>query len=117
MASLLKVNGETVVPPTDFGYEYYNLTKSGRVASGKMTMEIVAQKRKFSFSYASMSGATMAQIKRLIFNPAIPFFSLEYADESGPQVAIVYSGAIKATRFRTEMGWYYKSVTFDLIEQ
>ncbi|MNB69320.1 hypothetical protein D3C75_158480 [compost metagenome] len=114
----LKINGGDVKVPSDFGYEYYNLTKSGRVASGRMTMDIIAQKRKFSFSYEVMSGAEMAKLKQLIFNPNVPFFSLEYDDESGTNVAIVYSGAIKATRFRVgEMGWYYKGVTFDLIEQ
>jgi len=113
-----RISGEPIKPPSDFGYEYYNLTKSGRVASGKMTMEIVAQKRKFSFSYAVMAGADMAKLKALIFNAKVPFFSLEYDDETGSNVAIVYSGAIKATRFRSDnMGWYYKSVTFDLIEQ
>ncbi|MNT64553.1 hypothetical protein D3C71_234990 [compost metagenome] len=112
------ISGEPIKPPSDFNYEYYNLTKSGRVASGKMTMEIVAQKRKFSFSYAVMAGADMAKLKSLIFNASVPFFTLEYDDESGPNVAVVYSGAIKATRFRTGgMGWYYKNVTFDLIEQ
>ncbi|MNH36298.1 hypothetical protein D3C79_970730 [compost metagenome] len=112
-----RVNGEAIKAPSEFGYEYYNLTKSGRVASGKMTMEIIAQKRKFSFSYEVMSGADMANIRNLLFNPKIPFFSFEYDDESGVQVAVVYSGAIKAIKFRSHMGWYYKSVSFDLIEQ
>ncbi|MNU64659.1 hypothetical protein D3C71_539410 [compost metagenome] len=113
-----KINGEVIKNPPEFSYEYYNLTKSGRVASGKMTMEIIAQKRKFTFSYPVMSGADMQKLRSLIFNATIPFFSLEYDDESGQSVAVVYSGAIKATRFRTgKMGWYYKNVTFDLIEQ
>jgi hypothetical protein len=83
-----------------------------------MTMEIVAQKRKFSFSYAAMAGADMAKLKTLIFSATVPFFTLEYDDETGTNVAVVYSGSIKATRFRSDhMGWYYKNVTFDLIEQ
>lgn len=117
MASALLIDGEVIKKPTAFGIERYNLTKSGRVASGRMTMDIIAQKIKFTFSYDVLSGPDLDQILRLIYNPARPFFEVTHEENGRIEKHMCYSGAPKYTKFRTDGQWYWKNVTFDLIEQ
>jgi hypothetical protein len=118
MAQILRIDGTVVPMPTDFDMADYNLTKSGRVASGKMTMEIISQKRKFFFTYEVLCGTELELIKSLVLNPTRPFFVLEYTENSGTvKSAIVYVGEIQRKKFRTDGPWYWKDVTFNLIEQ
>jgi len=110
------VNGITIKQPTTLGFEFYNLTKSGRVASGKMTGEIIAQKRKFTLAYDVLSGPQFEDIMTACGSTKM-FLPLVYIDNGVEKTAIVYSGAIKRRRFRTDGIWYWSNVTFDLIEQ
>lgn len=111
------IRGVVVKQPSDLSLETYNLTKSGRVASGKMTMEIIAKKRKFLFTYEVLSGPEFDKIRNAIDHPDHAFFDLVYRDNNVQKRARVYAGAIKARRFRTDGIWYWKNVSFDLIEQ
>gem|GEM_PF-1976215 len=115
--SIVSVNGLAIREPTNLGFEFYNLTKSGRLASGKMTIELVAQKRKFTFMYEVISGPQLDQIKAAIYSPSAMFFPLVYLENDVHKTCIVYSGALKALPWRKEGLWYWKNVTFDLIEQ
>ncbi|MNO85025.1 hypothetical protein D3C76_763840 [compost metagenome] len=100
----------------NFGLESYNLTKSGRVASGKMVIELIAKKRKFTFRYEVLSDIELRKIKNLIDGTAM-FFTLKYTEDNVIKSAVVYAGALKWTPIRTGNVWYYKDVAFDLIEQ
>lgn len=112
---ILRINGIDIKEPKDFEVSYFNLTKSGRLASGKMVIDIIAEKRKFPFKYEIISGPKLKIITDIIrFNP---FFTLEYEDDGVLQSAIVYSGAITKTKARTGNVWYWKNVSFDFIEQ
>lgn len=102
--------------PGGFGIEKYDLTKSGRVASGKMKIEIIAKKRKFTFNYDVISGAHWDQILSIV-DSNTPFFVLNYTENGVVKSATCYAGAKKAILFRTDGGWYWKNATFDLIEQ
>ena len=53
MAISLTLNGTPIKTPTSFNISRFKLSKAERVASGKMVMDIVARKRKFSLSYTS----------------------------------------------------------------
>jgi hypothetical protein len=112
----LTIDGTTIKTPNHFEISRFNLTKSGRVASGKMTMEIIAQKRKFQFEYASMTGTELQNIINLIYNPAKPFFTLGYTENGIAKTAVVYSGEIPATLLRSDI-WQWTDVKFALIEQ
>lgn len=116
MATVLKINGTNIKQPRDFTVESFNLTKSGRVASGTMKMELIAKKRKFGFAYDVLSGVQLDVILSLIDGTAM-FFTLEYEDNGVVKSAMVYAGAVKKKRFRTDGVWYRKDVAFDLIEQ
>jgi hypothetical protein len=118
MSSLphIKVNGVAIKNPTDLDIDSYNLTKSGRVASGLMTMEIIAQKWKLECKYDVLSAADMQNIRNLI-DAGIPFFQVEFLYEGSYRTIKAYAGAINRKRFRTSSGWYWKDVGFALIEQ
>lgn len=113
---IIKINGTAIKTPHELTVERYNLTKSGRVASGKMTMDLVAKKRKLNLSYEVISGEDFQQILDLIDTEEM-FFTVEWLDHKGWQKATCYVGAIPNTYFRRNQGWYYKNVKFALIEQ
>jgi hypothetical protein len=103
-------------PPAGLSIEKYNLTKSGRVATGKMTLEIIAKKKKFNFEYPIMSGADFDRISAIV-DGTKGFFSFQYDENGNQKTAIVYGGAIKATKSRSISGYYWKDISFALIEQ
>jgi hypothetical protein len=117
MAQLLTLGGVTIKKPNDFQIERYNLTKSGRVATGEMMMDLVAKKLKFLVKYEIISGANMNAILAIIDSTTM-FFTLTYLENDVEKSATVYVGAIKSTQFRTDSGaWYWKNFEFDLIQQ
>lgn len=116
MANLLSIDGVVVKKPTDFGVERFNLTKSGRVASGKMTMELVAKKRKLTFAYDVIAGKDLEKLLSILDTDKM-FFPVAYVENGKQHTIVVYVGAIKYKKFRSDQGWYWKNLTFDLIQQ
>jgi hypothetical protein len=112
----LTINGTTIKTPTKFNVERYPLTKSGRVASGKMTAEIIAWKRKFNFEYASMTATELATITNIIISDTTFFFTLGFQENGVSKTATVYPGAIPYELLRADT-WQLTDVSFSLIEQ
>lgn len=113
---VVSLGGVAIKQPTDLEIELYDLTKSGRLGSGKMVIDIIAKKRKFNFTYEVLSGAELEKIKSVI-DSMNPFVTLVYIENGVQKSAVVYRGALKYRRFRTDGVWYWKNVTFSLIEQ
>lgn len=116
VAFALYLDGKRIKTPQEFSISKFNLTKSGRVASGKMTMELIAKKRKFFFTYEVLSGKDLDTILSVIDSNKM-FFKIQYTENNVIKNATVYVGEISQEKFRTHMGWYWKNVTFNLIEQ
>jgi hypothetical protein len=112
----MKINNIKIKEPHSLGIERYNLTKSGRVASGKMVMDLVAKKWKLTLNYAVLEGTDLDTILSLIDSDEM-FFEVEWEDNNEVMKAIMYVGAIKKQVFRKGNRWYWKDVSFDLIEQ
>ena len=120
----LALNGIQIkapAPPRGFTVQHFNLTKARRLASGLMQLDIIAVKRKFLFSYNVISRQDYELIE-LILLSGESFFTLDYDFNATRQQAIVYSGALSQTAFRTGgerelTGWYWNDFTFDLIER
>lgn len=113
---MYKLNGTLIKAPPEFDIEHYNITKADRNAEGDMIMELVAKKRKFLLTYPVLSGDELYTILNIIDSSEV-FFTFEYPDNGIIKAATVYSGPIRRRRFRTHMGWYWKDVTFNLIER
>lgn len=117
MPVLRSINGVSgIKEPTDFTVSKYDLTKSGRLANGDMVIELVAKKRKFQFSYAVLSGPQLDLILSAIDTEKM-LFEIQYIENNKNLSAIVYRGAVTYRKFRTDGRWYWKDVTFDLIER
>jgi formylmethanofuran dehydrogenase subunit A len=117
MAMPLKVNGVPIKNPSSFKISHYNITKAGRVASGEMTMELVAKKRKFFFEYKAINSIDKKAIMDVIDTNEM-FFTLEYVEDGENKSATVYVGEIPRERFRTDGSvWYWKNFNFNLIEK
>jgi len=113
---VLTLAGQSIKQPKDFKIDSFNLTKAGRVATGDMTLEYIATKRKFYFEYEVLRGDDLDTIKDIITGSTM-FFTLTYKDNDVEESATVYAGALTKTQFRTDGKWVWKSPAFDLIEQ
>jgi len=113
---MYKLNGIPIKTPPEFEIEHYNITKADRNAEGYMIMELVAKKQKFLLTYPVLSKDELDTILNIIDSSEV-FFTFEYPDNGIIKSATVYSGPIRRRRFRTHMGWYWKDVTFNLIER
>jgi hypothetical protein len=111
-----KLGGLYIKKPSEIKFGRYNLTKSGRVASGDMRLDIKTTKRKFELLYAVLSGTQYDHLENLLFGGS-NFFTFEYVQGDQIKTATVYSGALNGTPFRTDGIWYYKDISFALIEQ
>lgn len=119
---ILKIGGVDIKQPKkeNFKISKYNITKSGRVANGDMTMELIAKKRKFFFTYDVISGADLDVILSQIDSNQM-FFDITYEENNMVKSANVYVGEIGQQYFRvadkTTREWYWRDFTFNLIER
>ncbi len=115
---MFKINGRRIKSPMmdNFEIEHYNITKADRNAEGEMIMEFIAKKRKFLITYPIISKQEIEIIMNEIDTNKM-FFRFEYPDNGDIKVATVYAGPIRRTRHRSHMGWYWKDVSFNLIER
>lgn len=114
----LTIDSTSIAEPQKFEIERYALTKAGRVASGKMTLELVAWKRKFNLTYEVITGANLDTILDLLVTTTM-FHTLAYPEADGTtSSATVYVGAIKGEFWRNAgSNRIFRDVTFSLIEQ
>lgn len=118
MRSDYKLNGVAIKCPSSFKIERYNITKSNRLASGKMSMELIAKKRKFYFAYDAIDATELNVILDIIWETNAVFYTFTYVENNVTKSAVVYTGSIPNELYRTDDGdWVWKNLTFDLIEQ
>lgn len=114
---MLKIAGITVKAPTELKVGRFDLSKSGRTASGKMMMEIIATKRRVDVVWKMLKDSELQQILDLI-TANKPFFSLEYPDAGGTKTMTCYAGDINAGLWHTKNGIrYWQDVSIAFIEQ
>lgn len=119
MGQIITIGGQTIkkLLPGNFGIERYSLTKSGRVASGEMMMDLIAKKTKLTLKWEVLSGSDLKTIADIVDGDTM-FFEVTYMDDNGDTKTIIcYSGALKYVSFRDNMGIYWKEVAVDLIQQ
>lgn len=114
---LLNVNGVDIKNPSTLTYDYYSLSKSGRLASGKMTMDIIAHKRKFECAYTNMSTTEWNTMMAAVFDANTPFYTLHYYKDNVWTDCTVYTGDISKDLARWGGQWYYTNIKIDFIEQ
>jgi len=120
MALIIKIDGTTIKnPTTPLQISIYPVTKAGRVASALMTIDFLAEKSTFKFEYDVISYANLNKILAIINNFPTMFHTLT-VNENGVEASYtVYPGAVTKSVFRSDNNgyWYFKDVSFSLIEQ
>ena len=104
------------IPDVAPDIEWFKVTKNGRLANGDMTMDYIATKRKVTFSYEVMSQQELDTIKNIINLPKC-FYKFTYVEGNMTYPCVVYPGSLKYKKFRTGSIWYYKTITFSLVEK
>ena len=118
MKSQLTLNGVAIKRPSNFKIERYNITKSSRLASGKMSMELIAKKRKFFCTWDAIGSKDLNKILAQIWDSRSAFFKLTYVESNVTKSATVYAGAIPTELHRTDNAeWVWKNVQINFIEQ
>lgn len=114
----IRVNGVKIKQPKNPSLSHYNLTKAGRLANGKMTMELIAKKKKLFLDYDVLSGKDLEQIMSLIDGSNM-FFNVTYNENGTVRGFTAYVGEInrKLHRGGGNNGWYWTDVSFNFIEQ
>lgn len=114
---MLKIAGVLVKAPTDLKIGRFDLTKSGRTASGKMVMELIATKKRVDITWKMLPDNELQKIIDTI-TANKPFFSLEYPDAGGTKTMTCYSGDIVTSLWHTKNGVrYWEEVSIPFIEQ
>jgi len=116
---ILRLNGIDIKKPKPGGFsiERYKITKAGRLASGMMVMDWIAKKKKFVIQYDVLKGEELQTILDIIDSEDV-FFTITYEENGVVKTKTVYSGPITYDLYRSDdHGWYWKNVTFNLIEQ
>ena len=114
------VNGVAIKNPSTYKIERYNVTTMSRLSNADMVGDLIAQKRKFYFTYEAISANDFDTILDAIYNTGQLFFPLQYPDNGVMKTATVYVGSIPADLHRGHMSsknWVWKNVSFNLIER
>lgn len=114
---MITIAGVQVANPAEVKVGRFDLTKSSRTASGKMTMEIIANKRRVDVIWRMLPDDQLKQILDLIAAHK-PFFSISYPDAGGTATMICYAGDINTSLWHTINGVrYWEEVSIPFIEQ
>ena len=116
MESYFAINSTQIKRPTEFEIERYKLTDSERAASGLMSMDHIARKRKFILTYDVISSVELKTILDILDTDS-SFYTFQYQEGDELKSATVYTGAIPAKLARTGAIWYWRNVSFSLIER
>jgi hypothetical protein len=114
------VNGVAIKNPSTYKIERYNVTTMSRLSNADMVGDLIAQKRKFYFTYEAISANDFDTILDAIYNTGQLFFPLQYPDNGVMKTVTVYVGSIPADLHRGHMSsanWVWKNVSFNLIER
>lgn len=114
---MITLNGITWPNPSNIEVGRFTLSKSGRTASGLMTMEIIARKRSITITYSHLSDSALKSILNQLESAA--FHTLTYPDpQDGEATLTVYVGDVAYKPFRRINGeWYWQEVSIPLIER
>lgn len=114
-----RINGVDIKDPSTFKKERYNVTNLARLSDATMAGDLIAQKRKFYFTYDAITAADWQNILNAIWEHEQIFLSFEYMENGVWKQATVYVGNIPADLClgNNHSHWVWKDVSFNLIEK
>lgn len=118
MAQHFKIESTVIKNPTTFKVERYNVTDMQRLANGDMSGDLIAQKKKFYFTYDAMTGDELDTIINAVYDSKKIFFKLTYPYNGDIKTSTVYVGSIPSELHKAgKKNWVWKNVQFNLIEK
>jgi hypothetical protein len=118
--SYFQLDGSDIKNPTTFKVSRYRITKSNRLADGTMSMEFIAKKRKFFFTYDGIEDSDMQTILDALWETDEVFYDLDYMENGEWKKATVYAGEIptELKKVQDKNGkWVWSGFNFNLIEK
>lgn len=115
---IVRIDGVQIKSPSDLKAGTFRLSKSGRLSSGLMVMDIIAQKRRIDLTWKAISGKHLNLIVDLIDTNT--FYTIEFPDpKRGGEMAtmVAYVGDVNQTLFRTDGKYVWTDVTLGFIER
>jgi hypothetical protein len=115
---IIKIDGTMIKSPTALKHGKFRLSKSGRLASGLMTMDIIAIKRRIDLSWEVISGKQMSNILDLL--DANTFYTIEFPDPKDPfkqSTMTAYVGDVNLEYLRSDFDRVWKNITLPFIER
>ena len=111
------INGVTIKTPTELKVGVFRITKSERLASGKMAMEIIAIKRRLDMRWEIITDVELQKIMNTLESRV--FHTVTYPDpQKGENATITaYAGDINYDVWQKVGNRYWKDVSIALIEQ
>lgn len=82
-----------------------------------MSMELIAQKRKFYLTWSAIDAKDVQTILDLIWHSRKVFFTFTYVEDNVTKSATVYAGSIPKELHRSGDVWVWKDFSFNLIER
>ena len=116
-STYFKLDGVTIKTPDSFKISRYNITKSNRLANGKMSMELIAKKLKFYLTWSALDTVDKEKIMNILWSNKL-FFKFEYIEDGVWKSAVVYAGELATDLHKARpSNWVWKDVEIHLIEQ
>ena len=112
------INGTQIKTPTELKVGVFRLTKSERLTSGKMAMEVIAIKRRIDMQWSIIADADLQQLMNILDSGV--FYTVTYPDPKNGETATItaYVGDINQAAWQKIAGTrYWKDVSLALIEQ
>jgi len=113
----MMINGITIKTPTDLKVGVFRITKSERLTSGKMAMEIIATKRRLDLRWEIITDTELQNIMNTLESRV--FHTVIYPDpQKGENATITaYAGDINYDVWQKIGNRYWRNVSISLIEQ
>lgn len=111
------LSGTTIKRPSSFKIEKYKITNAQRLANGDMTADVIAKKRKFTFTYNQITSTELDKILDILWDDTGYFYTFTWVENGKEKSAPVYPGSIPQELHCPVGIWVWKGVSFSLIEQ
>jgi len=111
----LQINGTPIPTPQGFYVDDGDIRSDARVASGKLVVDYITSKKKFSLQYSHLTGTQLNALIGLL--TAAVFVTLTYPTETGSTTATVTAGNIPRRLWSNEGSKQYDNIRIELMEQ
>lgn len=110
-----KIDSTPIPTPQKFEINTFDIKRETRLSSGKMVIDIVATKKRFSLTYTDLTGVQLNNILDLIYGAA--FVNYEYPTETGTSTTLVTRGETPRELWSNFGDKRYRGIRIELIEQ